>query len=167
MPLSEPSTTAKLLEILLKPYSLIANPIAERIGNRLKRKPKLHFNIYPPSSLWCYAWNGYGENAKPMMQVRFSADITNDGHKGILILAGYVKGTKAKLPLVHRIEIPPTTTVVAQSIAVFVEPVIGEGGMDFTGKVVLIDQLKRKHTTEKIKFTWVGTTEKPKQPSGY
>ena len=71
----EPGTTKAILETLLKPFTAILNPIAERIGNRLKRKPRLYFNIHPVGSIWCYAWNG----AKPMMQVRFDADITNDG----------------------------------------------------------------------------------------
>jgi hypothetical protein len=56
-------------------FCFLAHPIAERIGNRLKRKPKLYFNIHPVGSVWCYV----GSGAKPMMQVRFDADITNDG----------------------------------------------------------------------------------------
>jgi hypothetical protein len=163
VPTPEPSTIKPILEILLKPFSLIFNPIAERIGNRLKRKPKLHIYVRPLSMLWCYAWQGYGDNAKRMMQVTFAADITNDSHdEGVLILDGYVKGTKPKLPFVSRIEIPPTTTVTTENISVFVTPVIGEGGKDFTGKVILLDQFKRKHPTDKITFVWVGTIEPPK-----
>lgn len=100
-----------------------------------------------------------------MMQVTFDADITNDGDEGILILNGYVKGTKPKIPFRHRIEVPPTTTVTDEIISVFVTPVVGKGGQDFTGKVILIDQLKRKHPTDKITFTWTEPTERPK-PAG-
>ena len=156
-PSPDPGTIKQIIEILLKPFSLIAHPISERIGNRLKRKPKLYFNIHPVTSVWCYAWNG----AKPMMQVRFDADITNDGDEGVMLLDGYVKGTKAKIPFMRKIKIPPTTTITDEIIAVFVEPIVGEGGKDFTGKIVFVDQLKRKHYTGKTTFTWVGTTDPP------
>jgi hypothetical protein len=161
----EPGTIKVILETLLKPFALIFNPIAERIGNRLKRKPKLHVYVRPLTNFWCYAWDGYGENQKPMMQARFTADITNDGDEGILILDGYIKGTKPKLPFPDRIEVPPTTTVTGENIAVFCTPVVGEGGKDFAARIILIDQFKRKHPTDKITFTWVGTTEPPKAPT--
>jgi hypothetical protein len=165
MPIAETGVVKQIIETLLKPFSAIANPIAERIGEKFKRKPKLYFNIYPVTSVWCYAWNGYGKEAKPIMQIRFDADITNDGNERVLILDGYAKGTKAKLPFVRQIEIPPTSTVSRQVIAVFVEPIIGEGGKDFTGKLVFVDQLKRKHYTDKTTFTWVGSTEPPTAPT--
>lgn len=162
----EPGTTKAILETLLKPFALIFNPIAERIGNRLRRKPKLHIYVRPlPGTIWCYAWEGYGDHAKPMMQVRFEADITNDGDEGILILDGYVKGTKPKMPFIKRIKIPPTTTVTDEIICVFCTPVVGEGGKDFTGRVIFLDQFKRKHPTDKITFTWIGSTEPPKPPT--
>jgi hypothetical protein len=99
-----------------------------------------------------------------MMQAQFTADITNDGDEGVLILDGYIRGTKPKIPFPHRIEVPPTTTVTGENICVFVTPVIGEGGKDFTGRVILIDQFKRKHSTDKITFTWAGSTEPPNPP---
>ena len=99
------------------------------------------------------------------MQALFTADITNDGNESVLILDGYFKGTKPQIPFPNRIAIPPTTTVTGECIAVFVRPVIGEGGRDFTGKVILLDQFKRKHSTDKITFTWVGLTEPPKHPT--
>ena len=97
MPLSppEPGTIKSILEILLKPFTLIFNPVAERIGNRLKRKPKLHIYVRPLTNFWCYAWEGQ----KPMMQAQFSADITNDGNEGVLILDGYI--SKAQGPGCH------------------------------------------------------------------
>jgi hypothetical protein len=161
VPPPEPGTIKSIIETLLKPFTLIFNPVAERIGNRLKRKPKLHIYVRPLTNFWCYAWDG---SAKPMMQARFTADITNDGDEGILILDGYIKGTKPKIPFPDRIEVPPTTTVTGENIAVFVTPVIGEGGKDFTGRVILIDQFKRKHPTDKITFTWVGSTDPPTPP---
>ena len=157
-----PERSKSSLKTLLKSFALIFNPIAERIGNRLKRKPRLHIYVRPLTNVWCYAWNGYGENQKPMMQARFTADITNDGYEGILILDGYIKGPKPKLPFPDRIEVPPTTTVAGKNIAVFCTPVVGEGGKDFVGRIILIDQFKRKHPSDKITFTWVGPTEPPK-----
>jgi hypothetical protein len=88
----ELGTIKSILEILLKPFTLILNPVAERIGNALKRKPKLYIHIHPVTNIWCYAWEGTDE--KPIMQVRFDADITNDSdHESVIILDGYVKGT--------------------------------------------------------------------------
>jgi hypothetical protein len=149
-----------VLEVVLKPFTLILNPIADRIGHKLKRRPKLHIYVRPLTSFWCYAWEGQ----KPMMQAQFSADITNDGNEGVLILDSYIEGTNSKLPFRECIKVPPTTTVTGENIAVFVSPIVGTGGKDFTGRVVLIDQFKRKHKTDKITFTWAGTTEPPKPP---
>jgi hypothetical protein len=163
--LPEPSTIKAVLEILLKPFSAIANPIAERIGNKLKRKPKLYFNIHPITRIWCLAWQGTGEDAKAMMQIRFDADITNDGDDAILILNGYVEGTKASLPLMSKIQIPPITTFTDQMVTVFSAPVLGKRGKDFTGRIIFEDQLKRKHPTEQTTFKWVGPIETPGFPS--
>ena len=161
VPTPESSTVKSIIETLLKPVTMVLNPIAERIGNWLKRKPRLHIYVRPQLSAWCYAWDG----STKLMQARFTADITNDGDEGILILDGYLKGTKPQIPFVNRIEVPPTTTVTGEQIAVFVRPVIGEDRKDFTGKVILLDQFKRKHPTDKIAFTWVGPTEPPKPPT--
>src|SRR5260370_26682531 len=143
VPTPEPSTIKTLIETLLRPFTVILNPIAERIGSRLKRKPRLHVYVRPLTNFWCYAWDGYGENQKPMMQARFTVDITNDGDEGILIFDGYIQGTKPKLPFSNRIEVRPTTTVTGEHIAVLVEPVIGERGKECTGKDILLDQLQR------------------------
>src|SRR5262249_365069 len=138
---TEPGTIKAVLETLFKPVTLILNPLAERIGNRFKRKPKLHIFARPRSPHWCYAWEG--ASLTPMMQLHFSADITNDGNEGVLILDAYVKGTKSKLPLIARISIPPGQTLMGANIVLMVAPVVGHGGKNFTGKVILIDQLKR------------------------
>jgi hypothetical protein len=163
MPTPEPSIIKSVVETLLKPFTLIFTPIAERIGNRLKRKPKLYIHIYPITNVWCYAWEG--ANQSPIMQVRFDADITNDSvHEAVLILDGHVEGTKSKFPLMRPINIPPATTVTRQIVAVFGTPVVGEGGKDFTGKIILVDQFKRKHPSDKTTFKWVGSTEPPNVP---
>jgi hypothetical protein len=161
--LPEPGIIKTVVETLLKPFALIFNPIAERIGNRLRRKPKLYIHIHPLTNVWCYAWGGGGQN--PMMQVRFDADITNDSHReGVIILDGYVKGTKSKIPFMSHIEVPPATTALRQIVGVFSAPVIGEGGKDFTGRIILVDQFKRKHPSDKTTFKWVGSTERPPIP---
>ena len=51
-----------------------------------------------------------------------TANITNDGDEGILILDGYLKGTKPQIPFPNRIEVPPNTTVTGEHIAVFRRP---------------------------------------------
>jgi hypothetical protein len=161
MPAPEPGIVKSIVETLLKPFTLVANPIAERIGNSFKRKPRLYINIHPVSNIWCYAWNG--TDPVPMMQVRFDADFTNDsGHEAILILDAYVKGTKPKIPFMSHIRVPSTSTVVSQIVGLFCAPVVGEGGQDFTGRIIFVDQLKRKHRSDKTTFKWVGSTEPPK-----
>lgn len=161
VPTPEPGTIKTVVETLLKPFTLILNPIAERIGNRLKRKPKLHIYVHPQTRIWCYAWQG----DKPMMQVRFEADITNDSRdESVFILDGYVEDTEPQIPFLNRITIPPTSTAQGEIICVFVKPVVGEGGKDFTGRVILLDQFKREHKTDKVTFTWVGTTDPPGSP---
>src|SRR5215469_18152744 len=127
VPPTEPGTIKAILETLFKPVTLILNPIAERIGHSLKRKPKLHIYVRPRTTVWCYAW----EDQKPMMQAQFSADITHDGEEDVFILDGYIEGTKPQVPFRERIYLPPRETLKGVNIAVFVAPVVGEGGKDF------------------------------------
>lgn len=165
VPPPEPGVIKTVVETLLKPFTLVLNPIAEQIGHLLRRKPKLHIYVHPQLSAWCYAWEGYGENAKPMMQARFTADITNDSRdEGLLILDGYIEGTQPQISFLQQIGVPQNTTITDEQIAVFVRPIVGEAGNDFTGRVVLIDQFKRKHVSDKITFKWVGPTT-PKPPT--
>ena len=97
--------------------------------------------------------------------MRFDASITNDSdHEAVIIVDGYVEGTKSKFPLIRPIRIESRTMTEREIICVFVTPVVGEGGKDFTGRIILIDQLKRKHPTDKLTFKWVGPTEHPTQP---
>lgn len=49
----QPGIIKSVIETLLKPFALVANPIAERIGNRFKRKPKFYVNIHPIGNVWC------------------------------------------------------------------------------------------------------------------
>ena len=55
VPTPEPSTIKTIIETLVKPFTLVLHPIAERIGNRLKRKPELHIYVRPLTNFWCYA----------------------------------------------------------------------------------------------------------------
>jgi hypothetical protein len=96
------------------------------------------------------------------MQARFTADITNDSDdETVVILDGYIKGTKPQIPFRSQIEVPPTTTLTGEHIAVFGRPIVAEGGKNFTGRVILLDQFKRKHPTDEITFNWAGPTEPP------
>jgi hypothetical protein len=163
--LPEPGIIKTVVETLLKPFTLIFNPIAERIGNRLKRKPKLYVNIHPVTCIWSYAWQMPDPN--PVMQVRFDADFTNDSdHDALLLLDAYVEGTHSKLPFMSVIKVLPTSTNLREIVSVFCTPVVGEGGKDFTGRIIFVDQLKRKHPSEMTTFKWVGTTEPPKIVGG-
>jgi hypothetical protein len=80
----------------------------------------------------------------------------------VIILDGYVKGTKSKFPLIRPIDIAPVTTAMRQIVYLLVAPVVGEGGKEFSGRIILLDQLKREHPTDKHTFKWTGPTERPK-----
>jgi hypothetical protein len=150
-----------LIETVFKPFTIILNPIAERIGRRLKRKPKLHIHVISRTEHWCYAW----ENDKPRMSVMFSADITNDDHQEkVFIIDAYIKGTKPTIPFLRKVEIPAATLVPRVPINMYVYPIVGKGGQNWTGRIILLDQFKREHKTDKIEFVWHGTTECPVKP---
>jgi hypothetical protein len=160
-PTPPPGLVKEAAETLLKPFSLILNPVAERIGRWLKRKPKLHIYIQPRTHLWCYAW----EFDKPRMSVMFSADLTNDDHREkVFIIDAYIKGTKPTIPFIRKVEVPAATMVPRVPFHVLVSPVVGKGGENWKGRIILIDQFKRKHLTDKIEFEWHGTTECPIKP---
>jgi hypothetical protein len=152
MTVPEPGLTKSVVETQLKPFSLVFNPIAERIGNRFKRKPKLYVHIHPATCLWCYAWQM--PNPNPTMQVGFDADFTNDSdHDALLLLDAYVEGTRSQLPFMSVIKVPSTSTNLRETVGVHCTPVVGEGGNDFTGRIIFVDQLKRKHKSDKTTFT--------------
>ena len=90
------------------------------------------------------------------MQLIFIADITNDHDEDTLaILDDYVPGAKPAIPFRDRVNIPTTTTQ-EEHVALFVTPVVREAKQDFTTRVILIDQFKRKHWTDKVTFRWAG-----------
>lgn len=156
---TDPGIVKSVVETVLKPFTIIFTPIAERIARVLKRKPKLHIYVLPVTSILTYAWDG---SSRPIMQATFACDITNDDHhEKVIIIDAYIKGTKPCLPTRGYTEIAPASMKARQQFATFCRPVLGEAGKNFTGRVVLLDQFKRKHLTDKIEFVWHGPTERP------
>ena len=101
---------------------------------------------------WCIALQGSNE----MMQVTFVADINHDDTKHALVIVdAYPQGTKAQLSMIDKFTLPPET-IVTQRIAMFVSPVVAETGKAWTGRIILVDQFKRKYKTDRATFRWVG-----------
>lgn len=125
----------------------IATPVAERIAARLKRKPRLYANFHPVGCLW-----GLGRQGdEPLMQVRFEVDLTHDDpEESLIIVDAHPEGTHLKIPF-EKFVIPPRQ-LVERTLAIFVQPVVGEKGKDWTGHIVLVDQFKRSYKTQKTTF---------------
>jgi hypothetical protein len=128
-----------------------------RVALRVKgRKPRLHVHLSPASLMWGVAQSGSLE----MMQLSFSASFNHDDRNQTLVIVdAYLKGTIPQLEMRHKFEVPPET-MVDQRLVVSVTPVVGEKGKDWTGRVVLLDQFRRKYKLMKATFRWVGIGEK-------
>ena len=49
---AETGIVKSVVDALLKPFGIIANPIAERIATWFKRKPRIYANFHPVGCLW-------------------------------------------------------------------------------------------------------------------
>jgi hypothetical protein len=144
------------LENLTKPFSSLLNPLAERIGRRLgNRKPNLFVHFDPTQQVWGISMNGDHE----MRSFNFFADFNHDDPRQTLaILDAYPEGTISQVALMHKFHIPPGA-IITQRISVFVSPPRVEKGEPWTGKIVFVDQFKRKYKSEKVTARWLGPLE--------
>lgn len=146
------------LENLTKPLASLLNPIAERMGGTLgHRKPRLYVHFTPPQMLWCIAKNGEQE----IMQTVCWADINHDDVQQTLIITDvYPQGSHSELRVANFV-VPPGQ-MVHEQVKSFSLPIKGEKGKPWTGRLILIDQFKRKHKTDKATFRWAGEAAAPK-----
>lgn len=139
---------------LLKPFEIVITPISERIASRLKRKPRLHVQFHPLTAVWCLAH----EKVDPAMQVVFTADFAHDDPRGALfIVNAYPLKAQSWYPF-EKFNLNPGQ-VRQNRITLLAQPVIGEKGRDWTGRIVFVDQFGRKYKTPKNRFKWVGPAQ--------
>jgi hypothetical protein len=148
---TEPGVIKAFISAFLKPFEIVATPIAERVASWLKRKPRLHVHFHPLTALWCLA----NENLQPVMQVVFTADYTHDDHaEGLIIIDAHPEKSQPWHPF-EKFDIRPGQ-LRENRIAIFAQPVVGEKGKDWTGRIVFVDQFGRKYTTQSNTFKWAG-----------
>ena len=108
--------------------------------------------------LWCIAGNAGQE----MMQTVCWADINHDDPQLALIITNvYPEGSHSTKIQVTKFVVPPGE-MVHEQLASFSGPIKAEKGKLWIGRLILVDQFKRKHKTEKITFQWVGGAAQPK-----
>lgn len=148
------SALSKVAETFTKPLAAVSNAITERLALRFRRKPKLHVHFHATTGLWCLASQG----GKKIMQVGFVADFTHDDPTQTIILVdAFPDGTRSELRLFDYITIPPEELVrLRHHLWRMVTPVVGEEGKNWKGRIVLVDQWKRKYKSKEFEFMWVG-----------
>lgn len=134
--------------------------MADRLERWLKRKPKLFVRFHTQTTHWGLAFHGEKVSG---MQIAFMADYSHDGDEPLLLIEGYVKGAK---PFIRSpndpIMIKPGELVRTQYIdGIFVSPVVGEPGKNWTGRIIFIDQFHREYKTDTQEFVFGGPTEHP------
>jgi hypothetical protein len=147
---------AKVVEVFARPLAVISNAIAKRLAILLRRKPKLHVHFHPSTGVWCLAGDG---KDLTIMQVGFQADFTHDDPEQTLILVdAFPESTHAKYPFRDSITIEAEELVEPEhQIWMMVTPVVGEEGKNWKGRIVFVDQFKRKYKCkEEFEFMWAG-----------
>jgi len=85
------------------------------------------------------------------MALQSTCAITHDDpEQTVIVMDAFPEGTKT-YKLSERIAIPPGEPV-DHVISALVTPVVGTPGQTWTGRLVLVDQFRRRHKTEKIAF---------------
>jgi len=143
------------LEYLTKPLATLLTRIAERIGSSVgHRKPHLYVHFRNPL-IWCIAGNASQE----MMQTVCWADINRDDPQHALIITDvYPQGSNSTKIRVSNFVVPPGQ-MVHEQLASFSVPIKGEKGKPWTGRLIRVDQFKRKHKTDGVTFQWVGAAQ--------
>lgn len=157
-------TLSKIVEPIMRPINVVSKAVSERLEHWLSRKPRLYVTFHPQPMMWCLAW--WGE--EPGMQLVFMADFTHDDpHRTLLLTGAYLKGTKSRQNFFEPIEIPPQQLITPEyTLGVFVHPVVGKIGETWKGRIIFVDQFKRRHRTENVEFRFTGPTEHPLKAKG-
>jgi hypothetical protein len=98
------------------------------------------------------------------MSLIYRADFSHDDdEQTVLLVEAYVKGGKSWLEAPSDpIRIPPRQLVREQFIrTVFISPIVGKIGKNWTGKIIFVDQWRRKYKTDECEFVFMGPTEHP------
>jgi len=143
---------AKLVDVFIKPLRVVSDAIAIRTEVLLRRKPRVYVNFHPLSSYWCLAREG----DTPIMQIGFAADFSHDDpEQDVLVIDAHPKGTRTRYPC-EKFCVRPNELVSPRQINLMVVPVVGEEGKNWKGRLVLVDQWKRRYKIEKYEFMWAG-----------
>lgn len=151
------SALSKIVEVFTKPLAAVSNSIAERLELRFRRKPKLHVHFHPATGIWCLAHQG----EKKIMQAGFGADFTHDDPKQTIILVdAFPESARSELSFRDYIDIPPEELVTPDyQVWMMATPVVGQEGENWSGRIIFVDQWKRKYKSEDtFEFKWVGGT---------
>lgn len=152
---------------LIRPFSSLLNPVAERMGSRLgRRRPRLYIHFNPTQMLWCIARQAQRDGTVvEMMQAMFWADFNHDDEKQTLVITeAYPQGTHPQFGIIEKFAIPPGR-MVRQQVAAFVLPTKGKKERPWTGRFVVVDQFQRRYRTKKAAFRWVGPPTPSASPS--
>jgi hypothetical protein len=84
-----------------------------------------------------------------------TADFTHDGpREALIIVNAYPEGSKAWHPF-EKFDIP-THHLIEEHPSIFANPVVGQKGKDWTGRIIFVDQFGRKYKSPKHTFKWAG-----------
>jgi hypothetical protein len=75
----------------------------------------------------------------------------------------FPEGTRSEVQFNNYIEVPPEELVTPECQAwMMVTPVVGKEGTNWKGRILFVDQWKRKYKSkEKFEFMWVGKNSAP------
>jgi len=73
----------------------------------------------------------------------------------VIITDVYPQGSPSEIRASTNFVVPPGAMVHEQLVS-FSLPIKAEKGKPWIGRLILVDQFKRKHKTEKAKFQWAG-----------
>jgi hypothetical protein len=133
--------------------------LAEKIWHKRirvdHRTPRLYVHPVKSTSVWCIGHQGTIE----IFQFVFDADLNHDHEKQtIVIMDAYPKGMQSQIQTMSPVRVPPTT-MIREQINALVLAFRVKRGKPFSTRFVLVDQFQRKHETQKISFTWVGSPQ--------
>jgi hypothetical protein len=73
----------------------------------------------------------------------------------LIITDIYPQGSSSARMRTSNFVVPPGQ-MVHEQLASFSVPIKAEKGKPWVGRLILVDQFKRKHKTDKVTFQWVG-----------
>ncbi len=135
---------------LTKPISNILNPLTERIGKWIERKPKLYVHFHPMQLVWTVGKERQADGSEmEVMHAHVTADFNHDHDQRTLVIVDvYPEGTQNRIPGLSQFQIAPNSMMSNYHLTSFAVPVIGQKGEPWIGRLILVDQFQRKHKTK-------------------